>query len=205
MFKHNAINTIRMHPEAIRALGQLLDYRDAMDSQEQSGFARRREQWITMEPPRESVLELVGEVGSSKSYLVYTRNISARGVAIYHGVFVAPGKRCLLTLPLLDGEVVQLPGVIRRCRLVGGRVHELGVQFDRRIDVDSFVAAKDDPTAKKPELSPRHAAVIECAKRIAEACSEGSEMKKIEALIDEAREAATKQEDEAGDGEAKAA
>jgi hypothetical protein len=91
MHRHNAINTMKRQPDALRALGQLLAHRDAMDMHEQAGQSHRSDRRHALDPPRDCVLELAGEAGSSRAFLAYARDVSSRGVSVFHGVFVALG------------------------------------------------------------------------------------------------------------------
>lgn len=76
---------------------------------------------------------------SATTYQMKPYDISNTGISLLHGTFVYPGTSCLITLLTLDGETVQIRGAIVRCRLVRGRVHELGVNFSDPIDIDCFV------------------------------------------------------------------
>lgn len=99
--------------------------------------------------------------GSRLSCLVRTRNISRHGSSFLHGGFLHAGSRCTMLLKSRvagtsdrDGAVT-IEGVVRHCRLVAGRVHEVGVRFDHPIDLGSFMledtAADHDGDAAGPE------------------------------------------------------
>lgn len=76
---------------------------------------------------------------SATTYLMKPYDISHTGISLLHGTFVYPDTPCLITLLTLDGETVQVRGTVVRCRLVSGRVHELGVRFSESMNVDCFV------------------------------------------------------------------
>lgn len=83
-----------------------------------------------------------------------TRNISATGISVLHGGFVYAGGACTVTLSSLWGERETIKGTVVHCRLIRGRVHELGIQFDRVIDTRCFVSGaqsvvdEDDATVQ---------------------------------------------------------
>jgi hypothetical protein len=77
--------------------------------------------------------------GHAVRFLVRARDISCGGISVLHGAFVYPGTECVVTLRTRDGEFVRAGGRILRCRCVRGRVHEVGIVFTDRIDVENFV------------------------------------------------------------------
>ena len=82
---------------------------------------------------------LENEQRGRRTYTLAPRNISREGISLLHGKFVYGGTACVVGLQALDGQVVPVHGKVIWCRLVAGRVHELGVQFDESIDVEEFV------------------------------------------------------------------
>jgi hypothetical protein len=77
--------------------------------------------------------------GGRATYRVRPRNLSERGIALLHGTFAYPGSPVALVLRDRDGGPLLVRGRIMRCRHTLGRVHELGIRFDRPIDVQAFV------------------------------------------------------------------
>jgi hypothetical protein len=185
-----AINTVRLPAEALRSLAQVLNQRDSLDEYERRGRGHRVGQRYSIDPPKEITMDLQSDAFARKAYLVFARDLSSQGVSVLHGVFVAPNTRCLLTIRTLDKEPMQLPGLIRRCRLVGGRVHELGVKFDQPIDPRSFLdlcADEEGEAAALEQAAVDLGAVGALATRIAAACNEKQAPKDILALVDQAR------------------
>jgi len=72
-------------------------------------------------------------------FLGISRNISASGMSVLHGGFVYPGTRCSLALKTIWGESERVEGTVAHCRLVRGRVHELGIRFKHLVDTRCFV------------------------------------------------------------------
>lgn len=77
--------------------------------------------------------------GGLSTNAVTPRNLSAQGVAFIHGTFVYPQNRCTVELVGLGDQKVQVKGEIISCRHVRGQVHEVGVRFDKPIDLRQFV------------------------------------------------------------------
>lgn len=63
-----------------------------------------------------------------------TRNISSSGLAFLHKQMLPPGKRLVLSVPLLDQRTVHLAASVVHCRHVRGMVHEIGVKFLQFVD-----------------------------------------------------------------------
>jgi len=74
------------------------------------------------------------------SHAVPARNISREGVAFLLGSFVYPGTRCRVRLVSEYEHAQVISGVVKRCRYVEGsaNVYEVGMKFDRPIDVATF-------------------------------------------------------------------
>jgi CheY-like chemotaxis protein/HPt (histidine-containing phosphotransfer) domain-containing protein len=85
--------------------------------------------------------------GGISRLMVCARNISAGGLGFLHGGYLHRGSRCKVLLRGADGHIYPLGGQIVTCRHVEGVLHEIGLQFDRRIDPSKFV--KGPSTASK--------------------------------------------------------
>lgn len=100
--------------------------------------------------------------GSVIVYQVVPRTISRTGFGILHGNFIYPGTQVELPLTSVNGQSVRLWGKVVRCRLVRGRVHEVGVRFDRPIKLADYLPmgtfppeADCAPAAPAPRTSQR--------------------------------------------------
>lgn len=91
-----------------------------------------------------------GEGPNEERLSVLPVDISEGGCNVLLGLFVYPGTRCVMELRSPDGERLLTPGRVVRCTLVRGRVHEAGVQFDTRINIDSFSARPAAAVATRP-------------------------------------------------------
>jgi hypothetical protein len=66
-------------------------------------------------------------------------------MSLLHGKFVYDGTLCVAGLKALDGQLVPVRGKVMWCRLIAGRIHEIGIQFEEPIDLDDFVPAGEEP------------------------------------------------------------
>jgi CheY-like chemotaxis protein len=71
---------------------------------------------------------------------VAPRNLSREGIGFLAGHFVYPGNTCRMTLPSLFGRREDIAGRVVRCRYLtgSGSLYEVGVEFDRPLDVPLF-------------------------------------------------------------------
>ncbi|MCH7813722.1 MAG: PilZ domain-containing protein [Planctomycetes bacterium] len=108
--------------------------------------------------PYDSVGELRLEIehpgGGISEFLVRPCNISAGGLSLEHGGFIARGTGCFITLKTSDGQPVRVHGSILGCRCVGGRIHDVGVKFEKSIDVARFVPEAQDDPDDVPDAAP---------------------------------------------------
>jgi CheY-like chemotaxis protein len=86
------------------------------------------------------VLEFKREPDEVTRYRAVGRNLSRGGISVLLGHFVYPRSACELTLTGPYGHTENVPGRTIRCRyLVGsGSLYEIGIQFDRGVDVGIF-------------------------------------------------------------------
>ncbi len=79
--------------------------------------------------------------GQPARFVVRPHDLSEEGLGVLHGAFVYTGVACTTRLVARDGEAVLAKGRVRHCRCVRGRVHYVGIRFDRAIALDLFVNA----------------------------------------------------------------
>ncbi len=87
-------------------------------------------------------VELSPRGGRPTQYLVPTRNISRDGLGFLLGHFVHPSTPCRLRLLSTRHDPQLVNGQVTRCRYIEGSgcVYEVGVKFDRPIEVARFSA-----------------------------------------------------------------
>jgi len=96
-------------------------------------------------------------INETHTWLTISRNVSATGISILHCGFVYPNTPCTLAIPTLWGEVEKIEARVKRCRLVQGRVHELGIEFDHHVDTRCFVANASTDITQEPDSVECHA------------------------------------------------
>lgn len=83
---------------------------------------------------------------SSEVFRVRPRNLSGTGLGLLHGGFLHPGSACEVMMISQDGDLVGVSGVVVRCRHVEGRVHDIGIRFEEKLDLSMFeVEPEPDP------------------------------------------------------------
>ncbi len=118
------------------------------------GAERRRNPRIRL--PR-GFLALIGLPGVDQATAVSPRDLSRTGLGFYHSADLEPGFRCTMTLKALGGELVQVQSRVVRRRQVRTGVFDIGVEFEREIDTQRFVA--DQSVSRfAPTATPRSAA-----------------------------------------------
>ena len=92
-------------------------------------------------PYRLNSIELVLEYTSGVKTTIHvaTRNISHGGICILHCAYIHNDMACEVLLNL-DGQKQQsVRGRVVRCTHVGGRVHEVGIQFEEQISTKNLL------------------------------------------------------------------
>ncbi len=90
-------------------------------------------------------------VSETHTWLTLSRNISGSGISLLHCGFVYPNTPCKLAMPTLWGETEKIDARVQRCRLVQGRVHELGIEFEHPVDTRCFVTHPTSAIIQEPE------------------------------------------------------
>lgn len=120
---------------------------DRLDREDQVIPGRGMQQWERYPyRRRDIVLKLYQPGGTLQTLVVPARNISAWGVSLVHGGYVYIGTRCTVELVTTRDTRREIPGRVVRCRHTGGRMHEMGIRFEREIDAAEFLA---DATAQR--------------------------------------------------------
>jgi hypothetical protein len=94
--------------------------------------------------PRVAVIIESEQLGK-RTFALIPRNISCTGMSLLHGKFVYDGTPCVAGLKALDGQLVPVRGKVMWCRLITGRIHEIGIQFEEPIDLAEFVPPDEEP------------------------------------------------------------
>lgn len=132
--ENQVFDTLRMSPKDIQRLVEDLERRT---SEENPGAHRQTRRW-RMRMQR-VIVTLVGQMGQRLNLLVIPRNLSQGGMGFVCGNYLHVGSQCFITLRTLGGKGVVVPGIVRRCRYLEGRLHDVGVEFSERIDPRNFM------------------------------------------------------------------
>lgn len=124
-------NTLNLSSKELQGLVATLEHTSPADAKRQ--YARWPFPCTTVR------LDLVQPSGARASLDLACRNLSCQGAGLLHSAYLHPGGRCTVRVPGQGGGEVTIPGVLVRCSHRGGMVHELGVRFDRLIDVRKIV------------------------------------------------------------------
>ncbi len=90
--------------------------------------------------------------GGVGRYIVLGRNLSSGGISLLHPGYLHTGTECRLALALPRGGVKTLIGKVVFCRLAAGTIHEIGVQFSDKIDIEEFATPEFKRTSDDPEV-----------------------------------------------------
>ncbi|MFO0840056.1 MAG: hypothetical protein U1D55_16235 [Phycisphaerae bacterium] len=127
------VRVLRIPESAARSVFERLEQLEAADA-----ASRAHERYAYVIPDGITVtFDHPG--GSTVKVVVAPRNLSASGMSMLHGGFVYPNTPCSVRLHRLDGGFETVNGSVTRCRVLAGRVHEIGVKFARPIEPEHFV------------------------------------------------------------------
>ena len=130
---NKAPNTLRLGQHELHKLLEQIDHSQTVVTHPDREFVR----W----PYRVGSVELILEhsTGIRTSIHVASRNISRGGICILHCAYIHPDIRCEINLQLDGGLYRPVPGRIVRCTHAGGRVHEVGIEFDTQISTKNLL------------------------------------------------------------------
>jgi CheY-like chemotaxis protein/HPt (histidine-containing phosphotransfer) domain-containing protein len=136
----NRPNTLNLHAEGVERLASRLD--DAARERKGGRNAEFRRNYVRLPFRLESLPVRFTHPGGSVSELrLASRNLSSGGISLLHNRFVHVGTAVVVALPLQDGGEIEIHGTVRRCTHLSTILHEIGVQFERKIDARQFVPA----------------------------------------------------------------
>lgn len=140
--------TLRLTPQQMQSIFEALDQEEAGNAigKEQRRHARRPFAGLASVP-----MEVLEPGTPVARFLVIPHNLSAGGISVLHGVFVRPGTRCAVTLAAAHCGAMRMEGVVVRCRLITGRVHELGIKFETQRPAGSNVESRPASGAQSDE------------------------------------------------------
>ncbi len=125
-------NSLGIDQKTLEGVVKKLDVPLPKDTKLKRGFVR----W----PFPEAHLELLvlSSGGGTTSVRVAARNLSCGGIGILHRSFLHPGTRIRVRLRSISRGIVEISGAISRCTFKGGVLHDIGIRFDKPIDIHEF-------------------------------------------------------------------
>jgi CheY-like chemotaxis protein len=133
--QHGRTNTLGINQRTLEEVVKRLGTATPASGKAQRGFVR----WPFPQAAIELRLDHPG--GTATTMKVACRNISCGGVGLLHRSFVHPGTRAHVRLPHSRKGFIDIPGVVVRCLHRAGVVHELGLCFEKPIDMQQVVDA----------------------------------------------------------------
>ena len=127
----NCTPSLSLAPGLLRSL---LDSLDRANQQTGEGHESRRHRRLKYRTPLMLVRVLDDHQREESVFQTTTRNISSSGLAFLHKQMLPPGKRLILTIPLLDDQTAHLAATVVHCRHIRGMIHEIGVSFLKFVD-----------------------------------------------------------------------
>jgi len=125
--------SVRLDDAGINKVLDRLDAREECASREALGADERFPYRL-----KGLMVNLIQPGGTGQSFLVPTRNISRSGFSFLHSGYVHIGTKFTARLITAHDTWQTVSGYVARCAHVEKRFHEIGVCFDRPIDVGVF-------------------------------------------------------------------
>jgi hypothetical protein len=145
----NCIDTLRLSAKDWDQVQALLE-----TARDNGGFGhcdQRREPRFPYRLDSSVLVEVMHPGGSRVRYLVRPRNLSRSGLGFLHGNFIYTGTRCVVMLMTHDGAAVPCTARVVRCRHIQGKVHGVGIKFDRALgSLDDFLSAAEAAALPRP-------------------------------------------------------
>ncbi|MEX2214003.1 MAG: PilZ domain-containing protein [Phycisphaeraceae bacterium] len=101
----------------------------------------------------------IGADQAGRAEAVRCRNLSSRGVGIFLGQEVKRGDECQVMFVNGDRKTFTAPATVARCRTVRNGVFEVGLRFDRVVDLGVLLPWLAGSGMRKPQEQRRRVAV----------------------------------------------
>lgn len=131
-------------PSRLNTLGLTIDQAEQIAQQldiESPGASTRRSAARLSYRKASITLCIEQPGGGSTTVRVVSRNLSRGGMSLLHAAYLHPGTRCVVVLKHKVKGDTPIRGRIVRCRHVTKKVHEVGVQFEKSVEVADYVVA----------------------------------------------------------------
>jgi PilZ domain-containing protein len=135
------IDTLKLSDEQWRALAEKIEHDDPYVT------CQRAHPRIAYRKLSQIAVAVLKPDGQWAKYIVRSRDLSPGGIGFIHGTYLHADSHCRVILKDCQGQVVCLEGVVKRCELVQGTAHDIGVQFNEAINVGHFIHPDEDKQA----------------------------------------------------------
>ena len=132
--KTERMDSLRLSPAQVRELHNGLDRLRRADVEREL----RDNDRFSYRPAEPVGVEIVHPGGSVMRFAVQPRDLSSSGMGFLHGGFIHPGSTCSVELSDKEDKPILARGTVARCRMIKGRVHEVGIAFDERVELEMF-------------------------------------------------------------------
>ena len=132
------IDTLRLTDEQWHELSQRLDRHDPYVT------GQRRHQRVAYRKLAQIAVAVKQQDGQWAKYIVRSRDISPGGIGFIHGSYIHNNSECRIILKNTHGQITRIDGIVKRCELLEGTAHHVGVEFNEEINIASFVADSDN-------------------------------------------------------------
>lgn len=122
------INAVRVDKVLLVGVLDLMDHSQAEAAAEQRRGHRLRYRI------RNAII-FPNNLDRTTAFIVPTRNLSADGMSFLHSHMMYTGRPCVVQLPSRAGRWLSINATVVRCRHVRAMLHEVGIRFDRPIDL----------------------------------------------------------------------
>ncbi|MFN3167822.1 MAG: PilZ domain-containing protein [Phycisphaeraceae bacterium] len=138
-----AFDTLKLsHAEWI----EIVEHIKRIGAQQRDGATQRQHARAEALGLLQLVIEVSQPGGTDMRLIARSHDLSANGLGFIHGMYLYPGSAVTCWLRHAAKGLTPIPGAIRWCRHIKGRVHLSGVQLDEVIRVADFMpcGADDD-------------------------------------------------------------
>ncbi len=125
-------NTLNLSAE------QLSVIMDQLDEAGEGGRTRRTHARVSFRLQAVEV-EIFQPSGGSVQFCVACRNLSRGGLSLVHSSYMHVGTKCRVRLEHHSDGPMWINATVVQCRHVTGRIHDVGLRFEKEIDVNDFV------------------------------------------------------------------
>jgi hypothetical protein len=139
-----AFDTLKLtHNEWI----EIVEHIKRIGAQQRENAIRRRHARAEALGLLQLVIEITQPGGTEMRLIARSHDLSANGLGFIHGMYLHPGSACTCWMRHAAKGLTPIPGTIRWCRHITGRVHLSGVQLDEVIRVADYLPCAADEEA----------------------------------------------------------